>query len=165
MNKQNHFLSVLKNHKGILYKITRNYCANACERKDLEQDIIIALWENFNSYNSDYAYSTWIYTIAVRVAIGSYRKKKQNDEYLKTIDNNSFAFQDSKPDEEDPKLIVLRGFIQELNPINKALIILHLESKAHSEIAEILNISVSNVSTRMLRVKKQLSEKFKNRKK
>ncbi len=163
MNKQNQFLSVIKNHKGILYKITQNYCANSSERKDLEQDIIIALWKNFDSYNSDYAYSTWIYTIAVRIAIGSYRKKKQHNEYLKTIDNNSFAFQDSKPEEEDPKLIALRGFIQELNPINKALIILHLESKTHSEIADILDISISNVSTRMLRVKKQLSEKFKNR--
>ncbi len=55
---------------------------------------------------------------------------------------------------------LLQQFINELNELEKALMILYLESKSYKEIAEILGISETNVATKISRVKNQLKQKF-----
>jgi RNA polymerase sigma-70 factor (ECF subfamily) len=52
--------------------------------------------------------------------------------------------------------------INQLNKIDRAIILLFLEQKSYQEMSEILGISKSNVSVRLLRAKKRLSAIFKN---
>lgn len=61
------FLQLIKDHKGILYKITNSYCRDAEDRKDLLQEIIVQLWNSFGKYDAQYKYSTWVYRIALNV--------------------------------------------------------------------------------------------------
>lgn len=55
----------------------------------------------------------------------------------------------------------LKKFIQELDEMNRALMILYLDGNSHQEISNVLNISVSNVGTKISRIKEKLREKFK----
>jgi len=57
-------------------------------------------------------------------------------------------------------LNLLEQFISELKEMDKALIILYLEDKSHVEIADILGISVSNVGTKIGRIKYKLKMRF-----
>lgn len=68
------FIVVLKNNQGIIQKITNSYCKNIEDRDDLIQEITIHLWKSWSKYNNQYKLSTWIYTIALNVAISFYRK-------------------------------------------------------------------------------------------
>ncbi len=68
------FLSVVETHKGILYKVANAYCKDAFDRQDLIQEILVQLWKSFERYDSQYKHSTWIYRIALNVAISFYRK-------------------------------------------------------------------------------------------
>ena len=54
----------------------------------------------------------------------------------------------------------MEQFISELKEIDKALMILYLEDKNHTEIAEILGMSVSNVGTKIGRIKEKLKRQF-----
>ena len=75
MDKKNDiFLNVIDNHKGIIYKIANSYCREQEVREDLVQEIIIQLWQSFDSYNDQFKYSTWVYRIALNTAISYYRK-------------------------------------------------------------------------------------------
>lgn len=74
-DKKDIFIKTIDEHKKIIYKIVNSYCSNQEDRKDLEQEIIIQLWKTFDHYNSDYKYSTWMYRIALNVAISFYRKE------------------------------------------------------------------------------------------
>lgn len=77
MNKhRDQFLSILENHKGIIYKISNSYCKEGEDREDLVQEIIIQLWLSFDKYDKQYKYSTWIYTIALNTSISFYKKNK-----------------------------------------------------------------------------------------
>ena len=58
------------------------------------------------------------------------------------------------------QLNLLEQFINELKEIDKALMILYLEDKSHAEIAEILGMSVSNVGTKIGRIKDKLKTRF-----
>ena len=74
------FLSVIETHKGIIYKVANSYCKDTENKKDLVQEIVLQLWKSFDSYNNQFKHSTWIYRIALNVAISYYRKEERRKE-------------------------------------------------------------------------------------
>jgi RNA polymerase sigma factor (sigma-70 family) len=68
------FPTFLESHKGIVFKVCQTYCQQAAERKDLAQEIIIQLWKAFPRYDPAFRASTWVYRIALNVAISYHRK-------------------------------------------------------------------------------------------
>jgi len=154
------FLKVLEANKGIIYKIARAYCRNDEERKDIIQEIIIQIWNSFNKYNDQYKYSTWIYRIALNVAISWLRKNSDLKNKTISISVNYDFIDDSQTDTKEEDISLLYRIINEFNVIDKALMLLYLEQKSHKEIAEILDISQTNVATKIGRLKKVLKNKF-----
>jgi RNA polymerase sigma-70 factor (ECF subfamily) len=51
---------------------------------------------------------------------------------------------------------ILRGFIESQGPLDRALLLLYLEERPGNEIAEILGITPTNVTTRINRLKERL---------
>ena len=141
------------------------YCSNKEDRKDLEQEILIQLWNSFDNYNSKYKYSTWMYRIALNVAISFYRKETKrfakNDLYNEA---SIFKIEEDANDKEtvlNYHLKILQDFIQNLNELNKALMLLYLEEKSYEEIAQVLGITKTNVATKISRIKIKLKKEFK----
>ncbi|WP_143310031.1 RNA polymerase sigma factor [Chitinophaga vietnamensis] len=161
MNATDHFLAILQAHKGIIYKVANAYCHDPEDRKDLVQEISVQLWRSFSSYNDAYQYSTWIYRIALNVAISFYRKERRRKEIASPLSEGILSLSDKEaPPENAEQLRLLQRFITELKELDKALLLLYLEEKSQKEIAEITGISVTNVSTRIARIKKLLQQKF-----
>jgi RNA polymerase sigma factor (sigma-70 family) len=159
------FEDILNEHKGIIFKIVNYYCKNVDDRKDLEQEIMIQIWLSHKKYNDTYAWSTFIYRIALNVSMSFYHKEKRvKNNFLKVKLFTEMQDCDDSPLISDHDLRVLDEFIFQLNDINKALMILYLQSKTYAEIANILGISTTNVSTKINRMKTQLKIYFKERK-
>lgn len=155
------FLSVISSHKGILYKIANSYCKESEDRKDLVQEIMIQLWKSFDNYNSQYQYSTWIYRIALNVAISFYRKENSRKQVANPLSDEILNFVDPElPGETEQHISLLQKFISELKELDKALMLLYLEEKSYKEIAEIIGISETNVATKIGRIKIILKQKF-----
>ena len=160
-NKNNLFISVIESHKGILYKIANSYCKDSEDRNDLIQEIIIQLWKSFENYNDQYKYSTWIYRIALNVAISFYRKENRRKEIANPITDSILNFAEtSSTNDTENNINLLQQFISELKELDKALMLLYLEEKNHKEIAEIIGISETNVATKIGRIKTSLKQKF-----
>ena len=162
-NKKDTFITTIDTHKKIIFKIVNSYCQNKEDRKDLEQEIIIQLWNSFDKYNDEYKYSTWMYRIALNVAISFYRKEKKwsvkNDFY--TDDSIlSIVDEDENETELDYYIKLLQEFINNSNELNKALMLLYLEEKSYDEIAEISGITKTNVATKISRLKLKLKKEF-----
>jgi len=159
--KSDRFLSVIETNKGIIYKITNSYCKDAEDRKDLIQEIISQLWKSFDNYSDQYKYSTWIYRIALNVAISFYRKENRRKKISTPISEGVFSLVDPLENTDtESKLAFLQQFISELKDLDKALLLLYLEEKSHKEIAEIIGISETNVATKVGRIKVLLKHKF-----
>lgn len=159
--KSNMFVDVIQAHKGIIYKIVNSYCADTEDRKDLTQEIILQLWKSFDNYIELYKYSTWIYRIALNVAISFYRKQNSRKRISNTFTDNIINISDTNiTDETDENIILLQQFISQLKDLDKALMFLYLEEKSYKEIADIIGISETNVATKIGRIKKILKQKF-----
>ncbi len=160
-NNKEEFIKRIDEHKLIIYKICNSYCKNQYDRDDLAQEITYQLWKSFNHFNGAVKFSTWMYRVALNVAITFYRKTKTGEAIIKLAEPDT-EIEDSKEDTADleKNIYTLQQFLNELKELDKALMILYLEEKAYSEIAEILGITETNVATRISRVKDKLKQKF-----
>jgi len=162
--KKDIFLSVIETNKGIIYKIANSYCKDPEDRKDLFQEIVSQLWKSFDNYNNQYRYSTWIYRVALNVAISFYRKENRRKVLSSPLSEGVFSLIDfDEPNEIESNLRMLQQFIQELKDLDKALMLLYLEEKSHREIAEIIGITETNVATKIGRIKQLLKQRFMNK--
>ena len=160
-DKSDLFVSVIENHKGILYKVANSYCKDNEDRKDLIQEIFVQLWKSFDNYNDEYKYSTWIYRISLNVAISFYRKVKARTKISNPFTDGILNFAEANDTEEkEINFSILQRFISRLKQLDKALMLLYLEEKSYKEISEILGYSETNVATKISRIKIVLKEKF-----
>ena len=162
MSEKEKFIGILKEHKRLLYKITYSYCRNSDDRKDLEQEIIIQLWLSLKNYKQEYKLSTWIYKIALNVAISYYRRDVKRKETNVAYDETIFqiAVEENVTEENIHKTELLYTFINQLDKLNKAIIILYLEDKSYKEISEIMGLTETNVATKINRIKGKLKERI-----
>ncbi|MCE5332810.1 MAG: sigma-70 family RNA polymerase sigma factor [Bacteroidales bacterium] len=156
------FVKLIQMNKGIVYKICNSYCRNKHDREDLAQEIVYQLWISGHTFNDDFKFSTWMYRVALNVAISFYRKNKST-QALVSFTDNIIDIEDISDDfetEYEQNRKQLLYFIHELNEFDKALMILFLEAKNYKEIAEILGITETNVATKISRVKDKLKQRI-----
>lgn len=157
------FVKLIQENKKIVFKICNSYCSNKDDRNDLAQEIVFNLWKSFAGFKTDYKFSTWMYRIALNVAISFYRKETRAIQF-DTYSEDLIVFAEDSDEiiEIESNLNLLQKFILELNEIDKSIMLLYLDNKSYKEIAEITGISESNVATKISRIKDKLKSKFSN---
>jgi RNA polymerase sigma factor (sigma-70 family) len=154
---QERFQNLVEEHKKILYKVCNSYCKNPGDRDDLAQEIIVQLWRSFEAFDERVRFSTWMYRIALNVAISFYRRESVRSRHVISGDERLLEVADeaaSRPEE----VRVLYEWIERLDPLNKALALLYLDGNNYQEIADVLGISETNVATKISRLKQTLRQ-------
>ena len=124
-------------HKKILYKVCYSYCRNRDDREDLAQEIIVQLWRSFGSFEEHVRFSTWMYRIALNVAISFYRRENTRTRHVLSDEEKVLNAID-ETENQSAEVQALYEFIEELEPLNKALILLYLDGNSYSEIADVV---------------------------
>ena len=157
--RQEKFATLVDEHKKILYKVCNSYCRNRDDREDLAQEISIQLWRSFGTFDERLRFSTWMYRIALNVAISFYRRESTRARYVISDEQHLLeAIEEKESQPEDIRL--LYQFIEELDPLNKALVLLYMDGNSYLEIAEVLGISETNVATKISRIKQTMRQEF-----
>ena len=156
---QERFQTLVDEHKKILYKVCNSYCRDRDARDDLAQEIIIQLWRSFDKFDERYRFSTWMYRIALNVAISFYRRENTRTRYVISDEEHLLeAIDETENQPEDIRL--LYQFIEGLDPLNKALVLLYLDGNNYREIADVLGISETNVATKINRLKNKMKQEL-----
>jgi len=153
------FLQLIQENRGIIFKICNAYCADMTIGEDLAQEIIYHLWKSQQRFDNSYKFSTWMYRVALNVAISFYRKEKKSAPTISLAEHDTEIEDKAEQQESDANSQLLEQFINELKPLDRALMLLYIDGKAHSEIAEILGITETNTSTKINRIKNHLKQK------
>jgi len=115
------FVKLIQENKGIVFKICNSYCHNKEDREDLAQEIIYQLWRSCQTFRADLKFSTWMYKVALNVAISFNRKSKRVNtmvplsEDLKNIEDEN----DDYENEYEKTRKLLHQFINELKELEK----------------------------------------------
>lgn len=155
MNKESTFTQIIREHEGVIFKITTIYTDNSEDQKDLYQEIVYQLWKSFDRYRGDSKITTWMYRVALNTALTRLKKEKRKGNQV-GIDKVVMQQTEYYDQEFEEKLKILYAHIQGLNELEKGLILLLLEGKKYEEIASITGLSFTNVGTRISRIKNKL---------
>jgi len=151
------FVDRLDRHRGILVKVAGAYCRDAAGREDLTAEIVAQLWRAYGRFDERAAFSTWMYRIAVNVAISFHRTEVRKAGNVEPAEPAILETLASRADAgSDDALAQVREFIEELDALNRALMLLYLDDNSYAEIAAILGISETNVATKIGRIKQRL---------
>lgn len=151
------FAALLEQHRGIVLNVARGYCHHPEDRLDLVQEISVQAWAAFEGFDPARArFSTWLYRVALNVAISQWRRQQYRQQHHAPLDDDLPAADEALPPEQRHALHQLEVAIHALPPLDRALMLLHLDDHDHRQIAEVLGISVANVSTRLHRLRQQL---------
>lgn len=161
------FLALVVDHAGMLRQVAGAYAWDPDDRRDLLQEIHLQLWRAFPRYDPERRFSTWMYRIALNVAI-SWRRRVTT-QARRTVplegagppgtparDPADPRAEPRAPEPEEVRARALHEVIARLDPLNRALMILYLDDLSHAEIADVLGLSASNVGTKIHRLKQRI---------
>ena len=145
---QKEFLSVIKEYERVIYKVCYLYTTRNATLGDLYQEVILNLWKAYPKFRKECKISTWIYRIALNTCISFIRKEKNVPEIVAL----------TREAELTEMLRQLYRMINQLGQLDKSIVLLYLEEKSYEEIAEITGLTVTNVATKLSRIKDKLKK-------
>ncbi|NDV60097.1 RNA polymerase sigma factor [Bacteroides sp. 519] len=153
-NVEREFLLVIKEYERVIYKVCYLYATKNAPLNDLYQEVVLNIWKAFTKFRGESKISTWIYRIALNTCITFLRKEKNVPEIVMiSAEENRIS------EEEDDLQAMLRelyALINQLGQLDKSIILLYLEEKNYEEISEITGLTVTNVATKISRIKDKL---------
>ncbi len=153
------FLETIKENEGVIFKLVRIYADQYDDQKDLYQEIIYQLWKSFHSFQGHSKISTWIYKVALNTSLAHINLKKKHSKTI-SIQDIRLQFEEKNDTQLEDKIIEMYQHIKQLNEIDKAIVFLFLEGKSYEEIADILGFTITNIGTRLNRIKLKLKNKI-----
>jgi len=155
LNKH-YFVQIVNQNKGTIISLCKVYYSTCEDQQDAFQDIVLQLWNSFESFRGDAKINTWIY----RVSLNTILNKKRRDARSISTESLDFAVQHIHAAKADDHRELLNLVLKTLKDIDKAIVVLYLEGYKNQEIAQILGLSSTNISTRFNRLKAYLKVKF-----
>lgn len=149
------FEALIKEHRRLIYKVCYLYAMDEEHLKDLYQEVMINLWQGFQSFKGEAKISSWIYRVSLNTCISFCRK---HNKMTSTMPLESLF---GLMTEEEGKAVHLREMyrlISRLNRLEKAIILLWLDERSYEEIAGITGLSRNNIASKLKRIKEKLNE-------
>jgi len=145
-------------------RLARGYEVHEARRQDLVQEIHVALWRSFASFDGRCSMRTWAFRIAHNVAVSHVLHDRRRagtslaglDELEEIADPNGIESLVEQRDE----LERLLGLVRSLAPGDRQVILLYLEGEDAGAIGDVTGLSASNVATKIHRIKKVLANRF-----
>ncbi|MGD0737380.1 MAG: sigma-70 family RNA polymerase sigma factor [Terracidiphilus sp.] len=163
------YLQAIAAYGPPLVRLARAYEADPDARQDLLQDVHLALWRSFASFDNRCSLRTWVYRVAHNAAashvLRSRRAKSQTLVSLDEIEEQGglASKHESHPSLEQAQILErIYALIQSLNPFDRQVILLYLEGVDAASIGEVTGISAGNVATKIHRIKTILIGHFRN---
>ncbi len=159
MPDEKEFVRIIKEHQGLIYKVSALYTEQKHDRNDLYQEIVYQLWKSFDSFREEAKISTWMYRVALNTAIAYLNRKKRRGREVSLEVLPQVAAEHSAEILEE-RVKHLHREIENLNILEKGIILLLLEGKKYEEISEVTGLTSTNVGTRISRIKEKLKAKM-----
>ena len=147
------FTKMVKEYRKTIYTVCYFYSKDTEEVNDLYQEILINLWKGFEQFRGESSLKTWIWRVSLNTCNNQERKKKSSVQTIPlSIDIDLY----NDDDVQSKQIQMLYDRINRLDVFDRAIILLWLENMNYQDIANVVGISLSNVTTRLFRIKEQL---------
>lgn len=153
------FMAQIERHRKIVLKVVHTYCWTPDDRDDLAQDILAQLWRAYPTYDPARPFPTWMYRVALNVAISWVRGPGARQRVTVPLDPEHHDVAGAAADPiADERQRALMQVVRALDPLNRAVLLLYLDDHSYRDIAAVLGLSETNVATKISRLKQRLKQ-------
>ena len=154
--QEERFTKLVREYKNTVYTVCMMFAESPDETDDLVQEALINLWRGFKT--ADDVCKSWVWRVTMNscITIDRKKKRKNSSECPLTADMESIMNSDETNRNANVRLLYDR--IHQLNPFDRAIVMLWLDGMPYDEIGEIMGITTKNVSVRLIRIKEQLKK-------
>lgn len=153
-----------QSYGATLQRLARAYESDPDKRRDLLQDIHLALWLSLEKYEARCSLRTWVYRVAHNTATSHViRQHRTNSRELFSLEQIEVMSDGADPARDaDDRMAIERLFelIHQLKPLERDVMLLYLEDLDAASIAEITGISAVHVRVQIHRIKAILARRF-----
>jgi len=166
------FGELVNRHERKIFRLTQHITGNREDAEDALQEAFLKAFSRLSQFQGDSQFYTWLVRIAVNESLMKLRKRKAHatfslDDPIETQDDlipREHADWDDNPEQKYAQKElqeILDRAVQSLSPIFRSVFVLRdLEQLSTEETAEVLQLSVPAVKSRLLRARLQLREKL-----
>ncbi|GAB3333941.1 RNA polymerase sigma factor [Marivirga atlantica] len=141
-------------HKQFIYNLVLSIVKNQPEAEELTMDVFIKAYDKLHTFKGEAKFSTWLYTIAYRLALMHLRKHKP---YKEEINDQHHVKSEDQLKESDVNYVIEIA-LKDLTEIESALInFYYLKELNLREIEEITGIKAETAKVKIHRIRKKLS--------
>ncbi len=140
-------------HRRIIGKVCYLYATDSADFDDLRQEVLIALWRGFGSFEGRSAASTWIYRVSLNTCISYCRRSRRHRTAQPLAE--ALAIADDDPALRE-RMSELAALLARLDPMEKALMALWLDELSYDEIAAVTGLQRNTVASRLHRIRLKL---------
>lgn len=154
------FSDWLAQHAAVLHHVANGF-AEGADRHDLLQELMLAVWRAVPAFRGGAQVSTFIYRVAHNSALTWHRTQRNYRHRVDRFEANVLAdvtaTMTPETTREHEALEHIYAAIRRLPPLERSLILLHLDGLSYAEIAGIHGLSEGNVGVRLTRLKQKLT--------
>lgn len=151
------FLEEVARYERVIRRVCFMYSSASAPFDDLYQETMVNLWRGFESFRGDSQLSTWIYRTTINTCVTWFRKNSRHNKAM-TLEDALDRVVDYDDDEHRRDLADMYKLISQLDPFEKAIIMMWLDESSYDEIANVTGLSRGVVSQRLYRIKHKLAE-------
>ena len=141
------FDELYERYSNSIYGLSFNYTGNPTDAQELTQEVFVKVWRNARKFRGKSSVKTWIFKIAVNVAMDYFRGKKRID-YVEMPEEIEIKTQESL------EFIALREALLKISPRERmALLLVYAEARSYKETSKIMGCSVKAVESLARRAK------------
>ncbi|MCL1903399.1 MAG: RNA polymerase sigma factor [Oscillospiraceae bacterium] len=158
----NLFSQCVRNHRTMVFRIAYSYTKNTHDADDITQDVFLKLYKTENQFAADENIKAWLIRVTVNQAKSliktAWRVKRSDFSY--SIENNTCIISsEMKGETPSDDRLDLQQYIEGLKPKYRTIIYLYYyEQYSVKEIADLLKIQTTTVTTQLSRARNQLKE-------
>ena len=159
-NIEQQFTAMVREFRQTIYTVCYFFSKDKEEVNDLFQEVLINLWRGFPSFRGESSLKTWIWRVSLNTC-NNYERKRRGSVQTIPLSVGIDLYNDD--DDHTIQIQKLYDRINRLEPFDRAIILLWLENMTYQEIANVVGITLSNVTTRLFRIKEQLKAMSNNK--
>jgi RNA polymerase sigma-70 factor (ECF subfamily) len=166
------FDALIRRYEKRVYNFAFRLCGNYDEASDIAAETFVRLYNSLNSFRGDSSFITWLFRIITNIYLDQRKRQRarpnQSLESMIELEENSVRrqYEDPAPSPEEraegrERTEILQAAIQTLPDYQRLMIVMyHVEGRSYEEIAEVMDLPIGTVKSRLNRARLSLREKL-----
>lgn len=162
------FQLLVERYQDRLFALARHYTRSVVEIEDIVQDAFLKAYSRLDSFQQQSSFYTWLYRIATNTILDWMKRRGrspvqtvEDPELAATASDDHAVVRPESKIEEDEVVNITREVLDTLPEIFRTVLVMReFEDLSYQEIADVLEISIGTVESRLFRARAKFKAKL-----